>query len=152
MNIQPDDSTAKRSALASTRADLRELRGNSQATVRELQEFLRQLKGRSPQEMLGVVASSQLARSLVQATVIVAAAILVFTAIPYFFGNKEQAAATPPVKAPAPETPAAPAPPEAKPAQETDPLSVLGVGGNLPAPANENPLENSDDDFLKDLE
>jgi hypothetical protein len=58
----------------------------------------------------------------------------------------------PPVKAPAPEAPAAPAPPEAKPAQETDPLSVLGVGGNLPAPANENPLENSGDDFLKDLE
>jgi len=152
MKIQSDDSSPKRSVMASTRADLRELRGNSQATVRELQEFLRELKGRSPQEMLGVVATSQLARSLVLSTVIVVAAILFFSAVPYFLGEKEPPAAPPVAKAPAPELTAAPASPEAEPEAKPDPVSALGVGEELPAPTHENPLENTGDDFLKNLE
>jgi hypothetical protein len=56
---------------ASTKADLRELRQNSHATVQEIQSFLRELKGKGPQEMLGVVAASNLFRSLVISTTIV---------------------------------------------------------------------------------
>ena len=37
---------------------------------------------------------------------------------------------------------------EAKP----DPLSTLGVGEELTAPPDQNPLESKGDDFLKDLE
>jgi len=149
-----------RSTLASTKADLRELKGNSRATVQELQAFLRELKGKSPQEMLGVVASSQLIRSLILSTGLVFAGILLFTAIPFFFGedpaNMESGFATrpnaPTPTAPAPEvSPQTPTPTPA-PAPTPDPLTNLGVGEELPAPPNENPLENKGDDFLKDLE
>ncbi|MFN0128677.1 MAG: hypothetical protein ACKV19_18555 [Verrucomicrobiales bacterium] len=153
MKIQPKTPGTRRSALASTAADLRELKGNSRATVEELQAFLRELKGKSPQEMLGVVSASQLARSLVFSSALVGGAILLFTAIPFFFGSdgKEPPAAA--VKsAPAPVAP--PPPVAAKPPVETkaDPLSTLGVGEELTAPPDQNPLENKGDDFLKDLE
>ncbi len=147
-----------RSTLASTKADLRELKGNSRATVQELQAFLRELKGKSPHEMLGVVASSQLLRALLLSTGLVFGGILLFTAIPFFFGedpaNMESGFATRP-NAPAPNPPTPETPPQPTtpaPAPTPDPLSNLGVGEELPAPPNENPLENKGDDFLKDLE
>jgi len=150
MNIQPGKPAARRGALASSTADLRELKTNSRATVQELQAFLRELKGRSPQEMLGIVTSSQLVRSIGLAAILVTGGILLFTAIPYFMADEE---ITNPVKSepvpllPAPEAPVA-APTEPAP----DPLSNLGVGEELKAPPDENPLENKSDDFLKDLE
>lgn len=154
MKIQSDDPGAKRGTLASSAADLRELRGNSRATVQELQAFLGELKGKSPQEMLGMVAASHLARSLVLSTGMVVGAILLFTAIPYFFGAKETPA---PVEAAAPPVPEAAAPPPA-PAEtpqaepQADPLAPLGVGEQKVAPPDKNPLEEQGDDFLKDLE
>ena len=153
MKIQPETSAARRSALASTTADLRELKGNSRATVQELQAFLRELKGKSPQEMLGVVAASQLARSLVLSSALVGGGILLFTAIPYFFGDdaKEVPAAS---AEPAPAPVVAPPPAADMPTVQAkpDPLSNLGVGEELTAPPDQNPLENKGDDFLKDLE
>jgi hypothetical protein len=151
MKIQPETSAARRSALASTTADLRELKGNSRATVQELQAFLRELKGKSPQEMLGVVAASQLARSLVLSSALVGGGILLFTAIPYFFGDDAKevpAAVAEPVPVAAPRVVAEKPPVEVKP----DPLSNLGVGEELTAPPDQNPLESKGDDFLKDLE
>ena len=152
MNIKQEDQKPKRSAMASTKADLRELRGNSQATVQEIQAFLRELKGKSPQEMLGAVASNSLVRSLCISTGLVAGALVLFTAIPYFNADDEPVPVAESVpakkktaeeKAPetSPETPAAP-----------DPLSSLGVGGEIAAPPGTNPLEDKGDDFLKDLE
>lgn len=150
------NSTEPRTAMASTKADLRELRDNSRATVGEIQAFLRELKGKGPQEMLGVVAASNLFRSLVLSTGIVLGGILLFTAIPYFMGGEEKPApatekpapAAAPEKAPEVPTPA-PAP-AAEPAP--DPLSKLGVGEELSAPPDTNPLEDKGDDFLKELE
>ncbi|QTN31790.1 hypothetical protein HZ994_05430 [Akkermansiaceae bacterium] len=154
MNIKPEDTKPKRTAMASTKADLRELRSNSQATVQEIQAFLRDLKGKSPQEMLGVVASNSLVRALFISAGVVAAVLLLFTAIPYFTadekpdkpasenipGNEQ------PEPGALPETPVPEAPPE------PDPLSKLGVGEELAAPPGTNPLEDKGDDFLKDLE
>lgn len=144
--------TETRTAMASSKADLRELRDNSRATVGEIQAFLRELKGKSPQEMLGVVAQSGLFRSLVLSTGLVVGGILLFTAIPYFMGSDEKPApvSEPPIPVEAPlETPKT-LEPAAEPAP--DPLSKLGVGEELSAPPNTNPLENKGDDFLKDLE
>jgi hypothetical protein len=154
MKIQSDDSSPRRGALASTKADLRELSGNSRATVQELQAFIRELKGKSPHEMLGVVATSYLVRALGISTAIIIGGILVFTAIPYFFDSPktpvEVATTTPPPPVPAavPETPK----PDLKPATKPDPLAPIGVGEELSAPPNKNPLENKSDNFLKDLE
>jgi hypothetical protein len=139
-----------RTAMASTKADLRELRQNSHATVQEIQAFLRELKGKGPQEMLGVVAASNLFRSLVISTAIVVGGILLFTAIPYFAGDDEKPAPVAENKAPEKAPEAAPEKPAAEPAP--DPLSSLGVGEELSAPPNTNPLDDKGDDFLKDLE
>ena len=154
MNIKQEDTKPTRSAMASTKADLRELRSNSQATVQEIQAFLRELKGKSPQEMLGTVASNSLFRSLVISTGIIVGGILLFTAIPYFTADEKHSkpvaesapAKEQPKSEAAPETPAPQAPPE------PDPLSELGVGEELAAPPGTNPLESKGDDFLKDLE
>ena len=157
--MKSETNTPSRSTLASTKADLRELKGNSRATVQELQAFLRELKGKSPQEMLGVVASSQLIRALTLSCTLVAAGILLFTAIPYFFGEEPSSKTMergfetrPPTPAPeaSPQTPAPTPPVKLSPAP--DPIENLGVGEELPAPPNVNPLENNGDDFLKDLE
>jgi len=156
MNIKPDSEKPKRSALASTKADLRELHGNSQATVREIQAFLRELKGKNPQEMLGLVTSSSLFRSLVLSTFLVIGGILLFTAIPYFMAEKEPVTTETipqPTTSEAPEpTPAAPAAETPTTNEKTDPIDSLGIGEELPAPPEVNPLETTGDDFLKDLE
>lgn len=152
MKSRPERPNETRTAMASTRADLRELRQNSHATVQEIQAFLRELKGKGPQEMLGVVAASNLIRSLVISTAIVAGGILLFTAIPYFAGGDEEKAPAPVAENKAPEKApdTTPEQPAAEPAP--DPLSSLGVGEELPAPPNTNPLDDKGDDFLKDLE
>lgn len=140
-----------RTAMASTKADLRELRDNSRATVQEIQSFLRELKGKGPQEMLGVVAASNLFRSLVLSTAIVVGGILLFTIIPYFANDEKPAPiAEKPAPAEAPVETPKPAKPAAEPAP--DPLSKLGVGEELSAPSDANPLDDKGDDFLKDLE
>jgi hypothetical protein len=153
-----EKSTAERSSLASTKADLRELKTNSSATVQELQQFLRELRGKSPQEMLGVVASSQLMRATILAFVLVTAVIFVLTAFPYFFGD-EPAAAPEPESRPAVSATPVPVTPINEPqsrTQETQetpgPLAPFGVNEKLPAAPNENPLEDKGEDFLKDLE
>jgi len=159
-----EKSTAERSSLASTKADLRELKTNSSATVQELQQFLRELRGKSPQEMLGVVASSQLMRATILAFVLVTAVIFVLTAFPYFFGDEPAAepepepgptplaSAAPAPAAPAPATEAEPKPSSIKTPEAPGPLAPLGVNEKLPAAPNENPLEDKGEDFLKDLE
>lgn len=144
--------TETRTAIASTKADLRELRDNSRATVGEIQAFLRELKGKSPQEMLGVVAASNLFRSIVLSTALVAGSILLFTAIPYFMQGEEKPAPVTEKPSPrlAPENTLEGSAPAVEPAP--DPLSALGVGEELSAPPTINPLEDKGDDFLKDLE
>ena len=156
-----ENSDPARTSMASTKADLRELKTNSTATVQELQQFLRELRGKSPQEMLGVVASSQLIRATILAVVLVTAAIFALTAVAYFFGEEAEPEPTPAVLA----VPAARAPATSTPATEADPkpstletpetpgpLAPLGVNEKLPAAPNTNPLEDKGEDFLKDLE
>ena len=145
MKSKSDES---RTAMASTKADLRELRDNSRATVGEIQAFLRELKGKGPQEMLGVVAASNLFRSLVLSTAIVVGGILLFTAIPYFMGGEEKPA--PVAEKPVPLEAPKPVEPADEPA--SDPLPKLGVGEELSAPSDTNPLDDKGDDFLRDLE
>jgi len=148
--------------MASAKGDLRQLKQNSSATVTELKAFLKDLKGKSPQEMLGVVAGSQLVRAIGLATVIVLLVSLVFTAVPYAMGDRDKkeiatkessapSAAEPAIPKPAP-TPSPTAPAVAQPSPTTPDLSTLGVNEERKAPPNKNPLENKKDDFLKGLE
>ncbi|YCM44541.1 hypothetical protein V2O64_00720 [Verrucomicrobiaceae bacterium 227] len=152
MKGKPKPDQAERASMASTKADLRELKANSSATVSELQEFLRQLRGKGPQEMLGVVASSQLFRATILSLILVTGALFALTAIPYFFG--EEPTPVPVVEAPAEVPTQAPPVPEPNPIdpQNAPDLAPLGINDELPAPPNTNPLEDKGGNFLDDLE
>ncbi len=155
MKSSSDSSETYRTSIASTKADLRELRANSGATVLELREFLKELKGRPPQEMLGIVASSQLFRALILSTTLVAVTIFALTAVPYFLDDaptpatEETTVATPAATPPA--LPADPTPATDKPTPDQTP-ATLGIDEKITAPPNSNPLEDKKEDFLKDLE
>ncbi len=129
-----------------------------QAAAAELREFLAQMRGKSPKEMLGAIASSNLAQSTLAATAAISAAIAIFTVLP--FGVKKMFG-----KSPAPSSLAAPAQAEgtsletpAEPSLDPDTdgkgkaASKLGIGESKEAPANVNPLESSTDDLLDGLE
>lgn len=158
MKSKSNKNIEARTSMASPKADLRELRDNSRATVQEIQSFLRELKGKGPKEMLGAIAASDLFRSVIISTALVTGAILLFTAVPYFAGDDEKKASAQTAVVEKQEKIEKPAPPKAVEsvpeavAPAPDPLSSLGVGEELSAPPDTNPLENKGDDFLKDLE
>jgi hypothetical protein len=157
MKGQTTTDQAERASMASTKADLRELKANSSATVSELQDFLRELRGKSPQEMLGVVASSQLFRATVLSVILVTGALFALTAIPYFLGDDAEPVPAAVIEATAtPTLPPSPEPPVPDPeTNETGKpanLAPLGINEKLSAPPNKNPLEDEGESFLKDLE
>ena len=78
--------------IASPKRDIKQLGKNSKAVVGELREFLASLKGKSPKEMMGAVAESSLARSLLISTVVMTVLVFSFSAIPYYFKQKEESA------------------------------------------------------------
>ena len=70
-----------------TLSDLKHLQSNTQATVGELREFLGQLKGRSPQEVMGIIAQSSLVQGIAAATAGCVVLLAVFTIVPYFMSD-----------------------------------------------------------------
>lgn len=153
--------------LVSTKRELRNLGANTQATTAELKAFLAELKGHSPQEMLGMVAASQLFRALILSSILVFALILVFTVIPYFMEDEETTNTTAKAEVSQPAS-VQPAPTEPQPvnpqpldrtqsdstlANPTQPdVSALGVNEEKSAPPSVNPLDGSNDNFLDGLD
>lgn len=139
--------------IASPRNELRNLRNNSQATIEELKSFLREMKGRSPQEMLGMVAGNRLFRATIQSCVLVFLVLLVFTAIPYVMREAPKAPVVKEsVASPAHEKAAEPVVPNDPPAPNPKAIETLGVGEEKKAPADVNPLDSDTKDFLDELE
>ena len=147
--------------MTNVKSDLGKLSRNASASAVELREFLAEMRGKSPREMLGTVATSNLGKSLIQAVGGVVVAIILFTLIPFAFNKmtssgksteqpQEQALPSPATaSATKQSTPAEPPlNPDAKPGQALD---KLGIGESRKAPLSVNPLENSSDDILKDL-
>ena len=96
--------------------DVKRLQTDGNASVEELREFLAELKGKSPQEMLGIVAESGLVKGMVTATVGMVAVLFVFTIGPWAYNELagepvQPQAAVPPAAAqnPAPQAPVDPA-------------------------------------------
>lgn len=156
MKKRPNDPPPQQTPMASTKGDLRTLKRNSGETVKELKAFLHELKGRSPQEMLGIVASSQLVRATATSCILVFIGIAAFTAIPYAMADRnppetpaeEPVATNEPTEAPAkPATPAEPVETTVEPD-----LSKLGVDEAKEAPPDKNPLENTTENFLDGLD
>lgn len=96
--------------------DVKRLQTDGNASVEELREFLAELKGKSPQEMLGIVAESGLVKGMVTATIGMVAVLFVFTIGPWAYNELagepvQPQAAVPPAAAqnPAPQAPVDPA-------------------------------------------
>ena len=77
--------------ISSPKRDFKQLGQNSQAVVGELREFLSNLKGKSPKEMMGAVAESSLAQSLLISTLIMTILVFACSAIPYFLKDEQEA-------------------------------------------------------------
>src|SRR5690349_13965485 len=67
--------------------DITRLKEASAGSAAEMRDFVRSLKGRSPQEVLGLVAQSSLLSGVIQATLGCIVLIAVFTVGPYAMGK-----------------------------------------------------------------
>lgn len=150
--------------------DIHRAKHGAKASADELREFVKQLKGRSPQEMLGIVAESGLVRATALASVITLVFMVAFTVGPYFWNQwnpKKPVAVAPPAAAPAAPAPAATPTATATPAagnlppgiappatartnpndpKMKDPLSAASEVKSFDAKSN--PLDNTKDDLL----
>ena len=135
-------------------ADLKKIRRNTAASSHEIREFLAQMRGKSPQEMLGMLASSSLVKCTTQAAIGWLAVIAVFTLGPWLWSLMNPVAAKipqtpPPAAAVVPTAAAEPKPSDPAPSAKT--AEKLGIGETKEAPPSQNPLEKASDDLLKDL-
>lgn len=156
--------------------DISRLKTNGAATAEEMRDFLKRLKGKSPQEVLGTVAQSSLIQSVITAACGFAALIVAFTVVPFVWGKmapaekkgaaKPQAAAkVEPAQNASTANPVATGAPvagdpgagSAKPASaektskaDEDLLDKLGVGETKLSDPNKNPLDRKDD-LLKEI-
>ena len=149
--------------------DFRQMKTNGAATTAEIHEFVRQLRGKPPQEVLGTVAQSGLTHGIILASLLTVAGMGLMTVVPYVMGKGEPVVKKPaaqasadakPTAEPATTSPAGDAavalPPGAGPgepsaANKADVLSKLGLDETKTADPKTNPLEDKADDLLKDL-
>lgn len=117
--------------------EFRNLKTNGSATLQELRQFLEQMRGKSPREMLGALAESGLVRATIQATIGCIALMALFTAGPYFLKGRNgapQAAAS--TKTKSAETPSTAAPSDTNSEASTAATTTSSKSGAAP------PLEN----------
>jgi hypothetical protein len=151
-------------------APRRGLRGHGSASLSELREFIAKMRGKPPQEVLGMIAQSGLARAMSLATLLVLLMVVVGTAVPFAWnqitgqpgksGKAAQAVSSPTDKSA--ESAKEPAKTGSAGAETTEPkakrdpkeaiLDKLGIGETKTAPKGINPLEGRTDDILKDLD
>jgi preprotein translocase subunit SecG len=149
-----------------TGGGMRRVLADGSESVTELREFMGQMRGRSPQEVLGAVANSGLVRStLVAALGFIIVLFGLSVAVHYWKGpqEKDKTAATPaatpdkkqpdssPKQSPAESaTQAAAANPGADSTQQSgdQTLDNLGIGETKQTDPKKNPLEDSLDNLL----
>lgn len=151
--------------VVSPKRDMERLGKNGQAVVGELREFLANLKGKSPKEMMGAVAESHLGKSLVSATVFMAVLLFILSVVPFYLKQNQEAE-----KLARDETPSAGASlseqkkeseyvpevgeggekPLTTPEQST--ADALGIGEQKVADPKSNPLDSSGEDLLDGLD
>ena len=152
--------------IASPKRDLKQLGKNSKAVVGELREFLANLKGKSPKEMMGAVAESSLVQSLLISTLAMAILVFSLSAIPYYFKQRaeliqavqkareflektKEAEANPSVSEETSSGEGTENTEAPKTAEQTT-AEILGVGEV--ADPNANPLDSKGDDLLDGLD
>ena len=124
--------------------DVAQLKRGAAASIEELREFVANLKGRSPKEVLGIVASSALTKGIVQATVGSAILLVVLTVIPYAMGDgKRQEQIVAKVKADAEAAKASVAKQEAAEAEAAKKTEDAGTATGDSAQANQAKAANA---------
>ena len=88
--------------MASVKGDFKNLKANSAVTAGELRQFLSEMRGQTPKEMLGSIAQSSLVRSVAISTACICSLLLALTVIAYGVrvldsddSGKEKTAVTP---------------------------------------------------------
>ena len=145
--------------MASVRRDFKNLKRNSSATAGDLREFMREMRGKSPREMLGAIAQSTLVTSTIVSTVAIFILLVVLTVVPYGVNvwRKIKSEAISRVeearekeKASKGKANVERATPVSK-SKEKKPAEVLGVGGEKQGKPKEiNPFENKKGGLLDD--
>lgn len=153
----------------SLRQDMQNIREGSQEVAKDLQDFLKNNQGKSPQEVLGSMAKSSLFHGILTATCLAAGVLILGSIGPYYY---QQYLAQAPAEEAEPAEAAAEKetkqeesteetktastkPPEENPeVSDEDKQKVvkqLGLEETKYASPDENPLENSADDLLNEL-
>ena len=138
--------------MASVKGDLKNLKANSAVTAGELRQFLSEMRGQTPKEMLGSIAQSSLVRSVAISTACICFLLLALSGIAYGVRvmnpeetKKEKAAAIPAKNLPASTTNTVVS---GSPAGTND---VLGINESREGkPKETNPFDNKGDLF-KDI-
>ena len=137
--------------MASVKGDLKNLKANSAVTAGELRQFLSEMRGQTPKEMLGSIAQSSLVRSVAISTACICSLLLGLSGIAYGVRvinpdapSKEKAAVVP-VNQPAPATNAIAA------GSPTGTNDVLGINQTKQGkPKEKNPFDTKGD-LLDDI-
>ena len=132
------------------KAGVKRLSADAALTTAELRDFVRSLKGRSPQEVMGIVSSSALAQAVIGSTIGSVVLIGVLTIVPFVWYGPPKAKAAKPTAAAEPE----PTKPDvAKSATPSDTPSeedvkkaskAMGLDETKMADPKKNPLDNFD--------
>lgn len=142
------------------KGDIERLKTNSVATAAELRAFVAGLKGRSPQEVMGLVTETGLFKGVAQATVGCVVLIAALTVLPWAFADEKpekssETAATAATQEPAAsgsETPAATGTETAATSGKVDPAAAVKAMGEdevKPADAATDPLDNTLNNLLE---
>ena len=149
--------------MASLSRDVKSLKRNSAAATTELTQFMSEMRGKSPGDMLGAIVQNNLVRSGVTAALILLAILLITTIIPFAVKDDtivQKETSPPPVSAEtplhtAPQTPASASTntPTALPLGEKQKVAdKLGIGeARQGQPSEPNPFETTGD-LLQELE
>jgi preprotein translocase subunit SecG len=176
MERQDEHGAETRPPRGGVAGDFRRLKSDGAATVAELRDFLGQMKGKSSQEVLGMVAKSGLTRSILLATFLFAVLLVALTVGPYLLGQQGADAAAPAAGAGASaeqetaqpaesnpgdgraeaagpdESPASSGEGEAVPPDADQAIDAMGIGEARVADPDENPLEDKLDNLLDGIE
>lgn len=146
------------------RGQVSRLRVHSGATAAEIRQFIGQLRGRSPHEVIGVLAQSNLLRATGLAAAWTVGLLLVFTILPAIFAKPKNVETATPVAATAPaadkskpavtdgkDSTAVAPDTKTKPASKTDVADKLGIGETKTLDPKKNPLDGVGDDLFKDI-
>ena len=87
VNVGHKSAPAQTKPMASLSRDISNLKTNTSATTTEIRSFLAEMQGKSPREMLGVIAQSNLVSSLLVSTAIICFLLVAFTGLAFAMGN-----------------------------------------------------------------